>query len=176
MKIEGLSAATKARLATRIRERIKKIEMLLDTIASKPEGADDAGDARTMSKKDEAMLRLRLLEEEKELILLEGDEGVSDIEEVRKENAKLRRRHAQYEQLLKRAGVDAERELGVLELLEVAAPVVAAPVVAAEAPPPVKVAPPEKVEAARAAKGRARGKAAGVGLGDYAPRTDGVGK
>lgn len=175
MKIEGLSAATKARLATKIRERIKKIEMLLDTIASKPEGADDAGDARTMNKKDEATLRLRLLDEEKELIVLEGDEGVSDIEEVRKENARLRRRHRQYEQLLARAGVDADRELGVMDLLEAVEP---APVVevAAEAPPPVKVAPPEKVEAARAGRGKPRGKAAAVRSGDYAPRFDGVGK
>lgn len=174
MKTEGASAATRARLAVFVREGVKRINTLMT------HGLDEDKDGG-LSLEKRIAFELKLLEEGKELIILEGDEGVSDIEEVRKENGRLRRRHAQYDQLLKRAGIDAERELGVLELLEVTPPVVAAPVVAAPVvevvTAPVKVAPPEKVEAARAAKGgRSKGKAAGVGPGDYVPRMDGVGK
>jgi len=168
MKIEGASAATRARLATFVREGVKRIDRLMT------HGLDEDKDGG-LSLEKRIAFELKLLEEGKDLIILEGDEGVSDIEEVRKENAKFRRRHAQYDQLLKRAGIDAEKELGVMDLLEAVEP---APVieVAAEAPPSVKVASPEKVEAARAGRGKRTGKAAGVGPGDYAPRTDGVGK
>ena len=172
MKIEGASAATRARLAALMREGIRKIEALLDVTGSKPQGEGDAGESRALNRKDEATLRLRLLEEKKELILLEGDEGVSDVEAVRAENARLRREVALRDQMLMRCGVDVEAELGRLELLaHVSAPVVAAPAAEVEPAPPV---PPTKTAPAPT---KPRGKAgkAGGRPDVYEPRQNGIG-
>lgn len=162
MKLDGASAATRARLAAFVREGVQRINRLMTHGAGEE---DDGG----LSLEKRIAFELKLLEEGKELIVLEGDEGVSDIEEVRAENGRLRRWKARAEQLLARVGVDVELELGRLDLLEAKeAPAVAV----AAASPPAEIAPPPPSPKRTPTP---KGKAAKAGRPDvYEPRINGI--
>jgi len=167
-KPEALTLEQRLEAAKLLKEQADQMQEDLDSMTKPKLGPNGEviQEGRILSALDMRRLRQDIIDRRLEAIALEGSAQDNDMGQLRRRIDQLRRRNEQLEQIIKLHGLTLpgypERE--------------PLPVVAAEAPPPVKVAPPEKVEAARAAKGKPRGKAAGVGPGDYEPRFDGVGK
>lgn len=166
-KPEALTLEQRLEAAKLLKEQADQMQEDLDSMTKPKLGPNGEviQEGRILSALDMRRLRQDIIDRRLEAIALEGSAQDNDMGQLRRRLDQLRRRNEQLEQIIKLHGLTLpgypERE--------------PLPVVAAEVAP-VKVAPPERVEAARAAKGKPRGKAAAVGPGDYAPRVDGVGK